>query len=209
MTLELFLFAALLNAPVTVPGAEDWSRSPEAYFLTSEEKQEWKHLQSEEARQQFRETYWKRRDPTPRTDRNEFKDTILARIRRADGQFTIGRPPGSRSARGLVFVVLGPPTVQQQIAGPVKGAAPEMITPGRLSVPNDAFDTTEFHTWVYNRETSSDLLSVLEIPSLEVAFTIEPGHRDEIRDSSRFQRWREMIARHTIVAAAARAVQSE
>lgn len=202
-SLELFLLAALINSPVLSRVAQDWSSSPEAYFLTPEETQQWKHLDSEDARQQFRETYWKRRDPTPQTDRNEFKETVLARIRSADAQFTTGKTPGSRSARGLVFVVLGPPSIQQQIAGPIKGAAPQMITPGRLSIPNDAFDTTEFHTWIYDRETRMDLLRLLQIPSLEVAFIVEPGHRDEMRDRNRFQRWREKIARHTIAAAAA------
>jgi GWxTD domain-containing protein len=202
-TLELLFLSALMRGPATARTA-DWSKSPEAYFLTSEEKQVWKGLRSDDARQQFRLAYWKRRDPTPGTERNEFQELVLGRIRRADAEFTIGKTPGSRSAQGLVFVVLGPPSARQQTIGPIKGA-PDLTNPGRISIPNDAFDTTEFLTWVYDRPASIDVLGILQVPSLEVTFIVEPGRRDEIRNALRFQEWRELIARHVIAVAAARA----
>jgi GWxTD domain-containing protein len=200
IALALIVVAGLGQGPVTGPLA-DWSKSPEAYFLTAEERQQWSRLGTDDAREQFRVTYWKRRDPTPGTDRNEFQELVLGRIQKADVEFTIGKTPGSRSAQGLVFIVLGAPSARQQTIGPIKGA-PELATdPGRLSVPNEAFDTTEFLTWTYDRATRMDVLSVVDVPSLEVSFIVEPGHRDEIRNPGRFQGWREVIARRTIVAA--------
>jgi len=185
--------AAIRSAP-----PQDWSSSPEAYFLTPEEKREWKALRSETAREEFRTSYWKRRDPTPLTERNEFRETVEARIRSADVQLTVGKTPGSRTARGLVLIVLGRPSLQQQTSGPLKNT-PEMTTPGRISIPNEAFETTEFHTWVYDRDKRADLLNVLGIAHLEVAFIVKPGHRDELQQPGRFQQWREIVARHSIV----------
>jgi GWxTD domain-containing protein len=196
------LFGWVLIAGLSLGGRtappDDWATSPEAYFLTSQERQEWKKLQSDAARAQFRDDYWRRRDPTPGTERNEFQELVLSRIRIADARFAIGKTPGSRTARGLVFIVLGPPAVQRQTMGPLK-SGPEVMGPGgRLGIPSEGFETREWHTWAYDRQTSPDLLTILRVPSLEIAFIVDPGRRDEIQDSSRFQRWREVIARHSI-----------
>lgn len=198
--LEAATFIALIvwSAAIRSAPPQDWSSSPEAYFLTPEEKREWKALRSETAREEFRTSYWKRRDPTPLTERNEFRETVEARIRSADVQLTVEKTPGSRTARGLVLIVLGRPSLQQQTSGPLKNT-PEMTTPGRISIPNEAFETTEFHTWVYDRDTRADLLNVLGIAHLEVAFIVKPGHRDELQQPGRFQQWREIVARHSIV----------
>jgi GWxTD domain-containing protein len=194
------LLAFVLAIPA--PGerrAQDWSSSPEAYFLTAGERLQWNMLTSEEARARFRDEYWLRRDPTPGTERNEFQELVLSRIHAADARFAIGKTLGSRTARGLVFIVLGPPAVQRETMGPLK-SSPEMIAPGRLGVPSEAFDNREWHTWVYDREKNADLLMMLGVPSLEIAFIFDPGRRDELQDSSRFQRWREIVARRSIVA---------
>jgi GWxTD domain-containing protein len=93
--------------------SQDWSTSAEAAFLTREELAVWKTLRSDDDRERFKVAYWQRRDPTPGTDRNEFKETILARIRSADGRFAVGKKHGSETARGRVFVVLGAPSVER------------------------------------------------------------------------------------------------
>jgi len=197
MTLVLLLVLLIASA-AGEPKVEDWSSSPEAYFLTAAERQEWKKLTTEDARTQFKADYWQRRDPTPGTDRNEFQELVLSRIRTADARFTIGRTAGSRTARGRVFIVFGPPAVQRLTAGPLK-SAPEVMGPGgRLGLPNEAFETREWHTWVYDREVNPDLLALLNVPSLEIAFIFEPGRRDELQDSSRFERWRQIVARQSI-----------
>jgi GWxTD domain-containing protein len=198
LVVAAFVSSIAGSTPGQAAPPQDWSRSPEAYFLTAEEKREWSGLSSDAAREAFQESYWKRRDPTPLTARNEFRETIEARIRSADAQLTVGKTPGSRTARGMVLILLGRPSSQQLTLGPVKGRAPEMITPGILTLPNDAFSTSEFHTWIYERETSADLLDALGMPRLEISFIIEPGHRDQMQQPDRFQQWREILARRSI-----------
>ncbi len=53
--------------------------------------------------------FWKQRDPTPGTPRNEFLDAFLDRVAYADAHFSVGRIRGSRTDRGLVYIRFGPP----------------------------------------------------------------------------------------------------
>ena len=193
------LGAVIIRGPLAV---DDWARSAPAAFLTADERQEWRRLDSDAAREAFQRKYWARRDPTPATTRNEFKELVEARIRSADAQLQLGKTAGSKTARGLVLVVFGRPSLQQQTMGPLKNA-PEMTTPGRISLPNDAFTTTEFHTWVYDRSTRADLLETLAMPRVEVTFIVEPGQRDELQQPARFREWQEIVARASIVNGAA------
>jgi hypothetical protein len=68
-----------------------------------------------------------------------------------------------------------------------------------LSIPNDAFATTEFHTWIYDRDTRPDVLSTLGASHVEIPFIVEPGHRDELQQPGRFHEWQEIVARASIV----------
>jgi len=77
----------------TGPDDENWANSPEAYFLTAAERKEWDGLRSRENRVDFIERYWLKRDPTPGTTTNEFRDLVLARIRTADKRYRIEKIP--------------------------------------------------------------------------------------------------------------------
>ena len=104
---------------------EDWASSPEAYFLTAQERAEWKALDSNISRDLFKERYWLKRDPSPGSDKNEFKDLVFGRIKIADSRFKIQNIPGSQTARGMVFIVLGSPArvVDENAPRPLSDAA--------------------------------------------------------------------------------------
>ena len=53
--------------------------------------------------------FWKKRDPQPLTEVNEFKDEYYARIQRANRLFSDGGPNGWLEDRGRIYVLLGPP----------------------------------------------------------------------------------------------------
>ncbi len=55
------------------------------------------------------EAFWKRRDPTPDTDRNEHMITYYRRIAYANEHFDDGLRKGWRSDQGRVYIVYGPP----------------------------------------------------------------------------------------------------
>ena len=67
-----------------------------------------KQLATDEERDQFIEQFWLRRDPTPDTVENEFKDEHYRRIAYANEHFAAGTP-GWRTDRGRIYIVWGPP----------------------------------------------------------------------------------------------------
>jgi GWxTD domain-containing protein len=79
------------------------------YIITKQERQRFLAIPAGE-RGDFIEEFWKKRDPTPETEVNEFKDQYFARIAEANHLFTEAAEPGWLSDRGRVYILLGPPT---------------------------------------------------------------------------------------------------
>ncbi len=61
------------------------------------------------------ERFWKRRDPTPETARNEYQLEFFRRLRYADQHFQ-GFGPGWRSDMGRIYIHYGPPDQIEQRA---------------------------------------------------------------------------------------------
>src|SRR5580700_3050907 len=51
-----------------------WLEEDAAYIITDDEKATFKRLKTDEEREQFIEQFWLRRDPTPDTVENEYKE---------------------------------------------------------------------------------------------------------------------------------------
>ena len=64
-----------------------WLTEDVTYIITDEERTAWKRLATDEEREQFIEQFWVRRDPTPATAENEFKEEHYRRIRYANARF--------------------------------------------------------------------------------------------------------------------------
>jgi GWxTD domain-containing protein len=78
------------------------------YIITSEERRTFLALPAG-AREEFIEDFWKRRDPTPVTEENEYRTEYYDRIRVANRLFSGGGSRGWLQDRGRVYVTLGPP----------------------------------------------------------------------------------------------------
>ena len=96
-----FLIAAILTAAAATsafaalsPAKADWGKGPAQYIMTTEEKAAWKSIQTDAAADDFIALFWARRDPTPATPRNEFREEFEARVKTADAQFSHGRDEG-------------------------------------------------------------------------------------------------------------------
>jgi len=85
-----------------------WLQEDVAYIITDEERAAFKRLQNDEEREQFIENFWLRRDPTPDTVENEFKEEHYRRIQYANDHFASGIP-GWKTDRGRIYIVYGPP----------------------------------------------------------------------------------------------------
>ena len=85
-----------------------WLNEDVAYIITDEERAAFKRLQTDEEREQFIENFWLRRDPTPDTVENEFKEEHYRRIAYANEHFASGIP-GWKTDRGRIYIMYGPP----------------------------------------------------------------------------------------------------
>ncbi len=82
------------------------------YIITKQEKELFLRLPAEE-RTKFREEFWKKRDPVPETEENEFKEAYFKRIEEANLLFRDGNEPGWIQDRGRIYILLGPPTSRE------------------------------------------------------------------------------------------------
>jgi GWxTD domain-containing protein len=85
-----------------------WLDEDVRWIITDEERSAFMQLSNDEERDQFIEAFWQRRDPTPDTEENEFKEEHYARIAYANEHFAAGIP-GWKSDRGRTYIVFGKP----------------------------------------------------------------------------------------------------
>jgi len=84
-----------------------WLDQDVAWIITDEERTAFKQLSNDEERENFIESFWQRRDPTPDTAENEFKEEHYRRIAYANEHFPAGIP-GWKTDRGRIYIVFGP-----------------------------------------------------------------------------------------------------
>jgi len=78
------------------------------YIITKEERRIFLDLPNSE-REKFKEELWKRRDPDPQTEKNEFKMEYYNRIERSNELFISEGRPGWLTDRGRIYILFGPP----------------------------------------------------------------------------------------------------
>jgi GWxTD domain-containing protein len=84
-----------------------WLDEDVRWIITDEERAAFKELSNDEERDQFIEAFWARRDPTPDTPENEFKEEHYRRIAYANEHFAAGIP-GWKTDRGRIYIMYGP-----------------------------------------------------------------------------------------------------
>src|SRR5580698_5272902 len=85
-----------------------WLNEEVGYIITDEERKVFKTLQTDDERQTFIESFWLRRDPTPDTEENEFREEHYRRIAYANDRFASGIP-GWKTDRGRIYIEYGAP----------------------------------------------------------------------------------------------------
>jgi len=93
-----------------------WLTEDVGYIISDEERKAFKALQTDEERDQFVEQFWLRRDPTPDTEENEYREEHYRRIAYANQYFASGIP-GWKSDRGMIYIKYGPPDERDQHNG--------------------------------------------------------------------------------------------
>ncbi|HWW15684.1 MAG TPA: GWxTD domain-containing protein [Candidatus Dormibacteraeota bacterium] len=84
-----------------------WLNEDVIWIITDQERAAFKQLSNDEERDNFIEAFWQRRDPTPDTEENEYKEEHYRRIAYANEHFAAGIP-GWKSDRGRIYIMYGP-----------------------------------------------------------------------------------------------------
>jgi GWxTD domain-containing protein len=125
-----------------------WINGPIGYIITPAERAAFKKLTTDEERDQFIEEFWRRRNPTPGSPENSFKEEFYRRIAYANEHFSSGIP-GWRTDRGHIYVMYGPP--DEQTSHPSGGTY--VANPNELPYigtgANNTMVTYPFEDWTY------------------------------------------------------------
>ena len=89
------------------------------YIVTGEERKIFLEL-PEDDKAAFIDEFWKRRDPDPDTEQNEFKIEYEDRLQKAGNLFHGEGRPGWQTERGRIFVLFGPP--QERLTYPMNAS---------------------------------------------------------------------------------------
>lgn len=119
-------FLAVTAAPgvAQVSAAKaDWAKGPVQFIMTSEEKAAWQKVHTDADADAFAGLFWARRDPTPGTPQNEFREEFDAKVKYADDKLAGGRQRGSLSDRGKVLILFGSPSKASKQGGKQPSAA--------------------------------------------------------------------------------------
>jgi len=119
---------------------DSWEKTDVAYIITDEERTALHRLSNNEERDSFIEQSWLRRDPTPDTEENEFKEEHYRRIAFANERFASGMP-GWKTDRGQIYIKYGPP---DEIEFHAPGSYQRPIEEG-----GGVTSTYPFETWPY------------------------------------------------------------
>src|SRR5437867_10403199 len=153
-----------------------WLDEDVAYIITNEERTTFKALKTDEEREQFIESFWLRRDPTPDTVDNEFKEEHYARIAYANERFASGIP-GWKTDRGRIYVMYGKPDEIE--SHPSGGTYDRPIEEG-----GGTTSTFPFEIWRYRyiEGIGNEVLLEFVDPTMsgEYRMTIDPSEKDAL-----------------------------
>ena len=154
-----------------------WLEKEVKLLLSADEANEFKSLKTDEERDAYIALFWAKRDPTPGTPENEFKEEWSKRLDYVEKNFTYGPRKGISSDMGRVYMFLGPPA---QTKGDVGGKREEPQGGSQLEAPpqhwvyqampelglNEPFRVTfRQYQWGYelDQQTPQSILRALEV----------------------------------------------
>ena len=127
---------------------KQWINGPIGYIITPAERAAFKKLATDEERDQFIEEFWRRRNPTPGSPENPFKEEFYRRIAYANEHFSSGIP-GWKADRGHIYIMYGPP--DEKTSHPSGGTYVANPTDLPYSGPSasNQMTTYPFEDWTY------------------------------------------------------------
>jgi GWxTD domain-containing protein len=173
---------------------KDWDKSPEAYFLTTAERAEWKNVATDEDADKFIALYYAKRGG------DAFKQEVSRRIAAADQQFKMQRyKRGADSVRGHLLIVMGTPSRVSQSRAQ-EGALDDtagVTAPGIDTRAPVAAATAISYLWTYNADKFPP---AFEIGEVKADIKVDPAQgRDTLGNTREVEKAMATIAEKSIV----------
>jgi GWxTD domain-containing protein len=153
-----------------------WLSEDVAYIITDDERTAFKRLSTDDEREQFIEQFWLRRDPTPDSAENEFKEEHYRRIAYANERYASGIP-GWKADRGRIYITFGPPDeIESHPSGGTYERPPEE--------GGGTTSTFPFEKWRYRwiEGIGTDIIIEFVDPTMtgEYRMTMDPSEKDAL-----------------------------
>jgi len=185
-------FAAVAAFAGGLSKYKGWDKTPQGYLMTASERSQWASVKTDDDADKFVKDFLARRGP-------DFADQVNFAAAQADKYFTTGKTPGSRTERGRLVIILGPPSAMSKTDTPVRGA---LRTPsgGALTNMNEGGGSANsaggsvddyasaatnagagdsmLHTYSFTYDAK--LLPPRFDSSLDVVIAVDPGGRERI-----------------------------
>ena len=156
---------------------DKWLKQDVRWIITPAELEAFNRLSNDEEREAFVENFWTRRDPTPDTAENEFKEEHYRRIAYANEHFAAGTQ-GSLTDRGHMYIAWGPPDEIE--SHPSGGTYNRDISEG-----GGTTTTYPFERWRYRHLEGVGDNIILEFVDAcmcnEYRLTIDPNEKDALQ----------------------------
>ena len=153
-----------------------WLDEDVRYIITGDERKVFVQLSTDEERENFIESFWMRRDPTPDSMENEYKEEHYRRIAYANERFASGIP-GWKTDRGRIYIAYGPPDENESHPSGGQYQRPYEEGGGFTS-------TYPFEIWRYRwiEGIGSDMLLEFVDPTMtgEYRLTMDPSEKDAL-----------------------------
>ncbi len=153
-----------------------WLNEDVGYIISDEERQAFKRFSTDDERESFIEQFWLRRDPTPDTEENEFKEEHYRRIAYANEHYASGIP-GWKADRGRIYITFGPPDENE--SHPSGGTYQRPYEEG-----GGTTSTYPFEKWRYRYidgiGTNIEIEFVDPTMSGEYRMTMDPSEKDAL-----------------------------
>jgi GWxTD domain-containing protein len=153
-----------------------WLSEDVTYIITDEERAAFKRLQTDEEREQFIEQFWLRRDPTPDSAENEFKEEHYRRIAYANERYASGIP-GWKADRGRIYITFGPPDEIE--SHPSGGSYERPSEEGGGTTSTYPFEKWRYR-WIEGIGTDINIEFVDPTMTGEYRMTMDPSEKDAL-----------------------------
>jgi len=153
-----------------------WLDEDVLYILTDEERKAFKNFTTAEEMEQFIEQFWMRRDPTPDSIENEYKEEHYRRMAYSNERYASGIP-GWKTDRGRIYITFGPPDEIE--SHPSGGTYERPYEEGGGTTSTYPFEKWRYR-WIEGIGTDVNIEFVDPTMTGEYRMTMDPSEKDAL-----------------------------